>query len=619
MNRAIVAFRGRGWIVPLLVLAAFGLGFLLRGGSGGHDHAGVAVSAPAVATPRHWTCAMHPQIILPSNDQKCPICFMDLIPVETGTDAGLGPASLALSETAASLAEITTVPVRREFVTRELRLVGKVSPDESRTRTITARVGGRLDRLFVDTTGQTVTVGMKLAAIYSPELYSAQVELQTAAQALREAEQQGTGIVGARANRHSVVERLRLWGMDEQQIRSLMEGGDPGEHMIVSSPVGGVVVERKAMQGDYVRTGSLLYTIADLSRVWVTLQAFESDLGLLREGQPVSLVTRAHPGRTFAGDILFIEPVLDERTRTVEVRVAVDNRAGLLKPGMLAAGTVAVTVDAHGNQVTDTDASAAPLVIPASAPLLTGSRAVVYVRSPAAGDPVFTGRSVVLGPRANDVYTVVSGLSAGELVVTRGNFKIDSALQIQAKTSMMNPAVTEPVEKPEPTAVGSMTTFVGDPCFRQSLDRVLRAYYPLQAALAADDDTAAAAAAVAVKAAVADLACDTRELPAHVRDEWDRLRSALAAAAESTRTAKQIASRRQAFEPLADSLWFALARFGTDSGEAVRRFHCPMAFDSDGAFWIQKGETTANPYYGDLMLRCGSQKDILAAGSSGGS
>ena len=599
----------RTGLALLLLAAAFGLGFLMRGGEGEHGHPEAADSAAVSEETQRWTCSMHPQIILPRGDRKCPICNMDLIPLQVEGGAEIG--DLTLSHRASALAEIATEPVRRRFVARDIRLVGKVSADETRTRTITARVAGRLDRLFVDATGQVVTPGMKLAEIYSPELYSAQAELQTAAASLRLAETAGGSVDRARANLESAAERLRLWGMDDQQIDAVRNGEGISEHLTVTAPVGGVVMARGATQGDYVRTGTTLYTIADLTSVWVTFEAFESDVAWLREGQPVEFSARAYPGRAFVGDILFIEPFLDERTRTVEVRVAVDNTQALLKPGMLATGTVAVTVDASGLPVTDQSTAQAPLVIPASAPLLTGNRAVVYVRLPGQGDPVFSGRTVDLGPRAGDFYLVMSGLSEGELVVSRGSFKIDSALQIQAGNSMMNPAPEiEGIEEP-PLAEAGLDPTTAGPCFGPALDGILKAYLPLQTALAGDDDVAAAAAAIEVKAVVDQVGCETAGLTPSAREEWVRLNAALAAAAARTAAADDIAARRQAFEPLSDSLWKALARFGTFSGGSVRSFHCPMAFDNAGAYWIQSNPTTANPYYGDMMLRCGSQKEIL--------
>jgi len=220
---------------------------------------------------------------------------------------------------------------------------------------------------------------------------------------------------------------------------------------------------------------------------------------------------------------------------------------------------------------------------------------VVYVRAPGEGDPVFTGREVVLGPHAGDVYLVFSGLSEGELVVTRGNFKIDSALQIQAAPSMMNPG----------------DSFQADPCFGEGLAHVLDAYYSLQAALAADDDTAAQAAARRVVAALGNLDCSTGELSAAAVHNWSRLTTAMAKGAARTVEAEGIEQRRVAFEPLSDNLWDAMAKFGHGPEGTVRRFHCPMAFDNKGANWIQAGETTANPYYGSAMLRCGSEEEVL--------
>jgi Cu(I)/Ag(I) efflux system membrane fusion protein len=333
----------------------------------------------------------------------------------------------------------------------------------------------------------------------------------------------------------------------------------------------------------------------------------------LREGQDVVFRTRAHPGRSFEGTILFVDPVLDPRTRTVEARVAVANAEGLLKPGMLVEGAVAVVLDAAGDPAPDPAAAAAPRIIPATAPLRTGERAIVYVRKPGEGDPVFVGREVTLGPRAGDYFIVLDGLEVGESVVTRGGFKIDSALQIQAAPSMMNPPADETPPGPAPVALDAVPA-----CFGENLQRVLAPYYELQTALAGDDDPGSAAAAGRVVDAAAELACDTAGLPSDLAGRWNRTVARLRGAAAETAAAEGMGARRQVFESLSDLLWESLAAFGTGTAEPVRRFHCPMAFDDRGAFWIQKGETTANPYYGAMMLRCGSQKDVLEGSATAG-
>ncbi|MFO7609361.1 MAG: efflux RND transporter periplasmic adaptor subunit, partial [Candidatus Krumholzibacteriia bacterium] len=420
----------RAWAALLVVaLVAFGLGRL--GGGDDDDQADSAAAGADDAAPTMWTCSMHPQIILPSNDQKCPICFMDLIPLQTDQGEGLEPGDLRLSPAAAGLAEIRTAIAARRPVTRPLRLVGRITADETLERTITARFPGRLERLHVDATGVEVRAGQPLVDIYSPQLYAAQAELRSAARA-------AAADPAARPTLEAASARLRLLGLGQGQIDALLAGDAAPERLTVTAPLGGVVTHLAATRGDYVTTGQELYAIADLSRVWLRLSAFESDVPWLREGQPLTFTVRAWPGRTFTGTVGFIDPVLDGRTRAVEVRVAVANPDQALKPGMLATAVAEVALDADGNPAAPGKAVGDPLVVPATAPLLTGTRAIVYVRLPGDGDPVFRGRQVELGPRAGDWFVVAAGLGEGEEVVVNGAFKIDSALQIQAQPSMMD-------------------------------------------------------------------------------------------------------------------------------------------------------------------------------------
>ncbi len=611
--------QARRWLLAAVIVLAATAGYLLgvtarpgenrdRGGSGAPD-GGAAAAMPADS---EWTCSMHPQIILPDEGQ-CPICFMDLIPLEKNAVEGLDPDDLILTDAAVALADIATEAARRRFVETEIRLVGAVTYDETRTAHIAAWVPGRLDRLHVAFTGQTVARGDRLAEIYSPELYGARAELQAAADAWRRSADHGERArQQARATLQSVRERLRLWGLSEEQIAELENGSSaaapdaaqPAEHLTLRAPLGGVVVAKNAVEGMYVAAGHTLYTVADLSRVWVRLEAYEKDLDRLRVGQPVQFTAMAAPGRDFTGTIAFIDPVLDPATRTVGVRVEVDNREGLLKPGLLVKARCLVTLDADGRPVSDRDTAAPPLTIPATAALLTGERAIVYVRNPGP-QPIFSGREVVLGARAGDWYHVVDGLAEGELVVTSGNFKIDSALQIQARPSMMNPAST----------TGGTTLEAGSapPCFVDRLTHILAAYLPLQQALAADDDSAAATAGQAVAAALATVACAEDHLSELAREPWRDMYRAMERAATRLVRAGDIDRRRAAFQPLSDNLWAALAAFGAEPAQSVGLFHCPMAFDDAGADWIQTGETVANPYYGAKMLRCGYLKQPLVS------
>lgn len=395
--------------------------------------------------------------------------------------AGLGPRAVRLTPAAERLAAIQTRPVERKLVGAEIRMVGKVDYDETNLAYITAYVPGRLDRLFVDFTGAPVRKGDHLVSLYSPELLAAQEELIQALRTAKSLEKSNVTVLRERVQTtvETSREKLRLWGLTPEQIAGIEAGGKPLEHLTIYSPMSGIVIHKNAQEGMYVQTGSRIYTIADLSHLWVQLDAYESDLNWLRYAQDVELEVEAFPGETFEGRVSFIDPVLDPTTRTVKVRVNVENRDGRLKPEMFVRAVVRPVLTADG-KVTSANLAGKwispmhpevirsrpgvcpicgnplvsaeslgyadkgsrteepPLVIPASAPLITGKRAVVYVKVPDESG-VYEGREVTLGPRTGGYYVVEGGLHEGELVVVNGNFKIDSALQIQAKPSMMNP------------------------------------------------------------------------------------------------------------------------------------------------------------------------------------
>jgi Cu(I)/Ag(I) efflux system membrane fusion protein len=451
---------GRRGRIIILVVVVFFAGYFFKSlsqPSAGpeHEHSGREIAAQDQAW---WTCSMHPQIRQPKPG-KCPICFMDLIPISSA-GGEIGPRQISFSKEAIRLMQIETTPVERRFVTAEIRMFGKVDYDETRVKNITAWVPGRIDRLFVDFTGITVNKGDHMVELYSPQLISAQTELHLS------------------STKPLVREKLRRLGLTVEQIDEIEKTGKVVDHLTIYAPIGGIVINKNAKEGMYVDTGAHIYTVADLSKLWVKLDAYESDMMWLRYGQEVEFTAEAYPGEVFKGRISFIDPVLDAKTRTFKLRVNVDNPEGKLKPEMFVKAVVRSKV-AQGGRVMDpemagkwicpmhpdvvkTEAGScdicemdlvtpeslgyieavtpaeAPLVIPASVPLITGTRAVVYVQLPEVEKPTFEGREVVLGPRAGEFYIVESGLAEGEVVVTNGNFKIDSAMQIQAKPSMMS-------------------------------------------------------------------------------------------------------------------------------------------------------------------------------------
>jgi len=472
------------WAVVAAIVAGLVVGYMARGVFGPSREETIVHSGhedPRTQPTQWWTCAMHPHIELPKPG-LCPICHMELIPRETPDATPHGPWELTVSESAKALMEIQTAPVERKFVEAEVRMVGKIDYDEARLKYITAWIPGRLDRLFVDYTGVPVKKGDHMVWLYSPELLSAQAELLQALQTVKNLENSDVGIVRetSEATVQAAREKLRLWGLQPAQIAEIERRGSASDHMTIYAPISGIVIDKNVQEGSYVNTGARIYTIADLSVVWVRLDAYESDLMWLRYGQKVEFTTEAYPGERFVGTIAFIDPILTQATRTVKVRVNAANPDRRLKPGMFVravakaqVATGAKVMDAalagkwicpmHPDVVKDnagkcdicemplvrteslgylgldqTNADK-PLVIPASAVLVTGTRAIVYVEVPGTDKPTFEGRQIVLGPRAGDYYLVRDGLAEGERVVTKGNFKIDAELQIQAKPSMMSP------------------------------------------------------------------------------------------------------------------------------------------------------------------------------------
>jgi len=643
----------------LIVAAVFYAGFRLGGGPSGDERAsGPPAAAHEEAAPEVWTCSMHPQIRQPKPGQ-CPICAMDLIPVKADAGGGADPGELTLSPRAARLAAIRTAPVARGFAAREVSMIGKIAYDETRLGTITARFPGRIDRLFANYRGVPVRKGEHLASLYSPELLTAQTELLQALESAGKLADSGLESMRAtaRTTAESARAKLRLWGLTQEQVDEIVARGTPLEHMTIFAPMGGIVVEMNAIEGAYVDTGTPICTIADLSRVWIKLEAYESDLAWIRYGQDVLFEAGAMPGETFSGTIAFIDPAVDERTRTAAVRVNVENESGRLMPGMfvrarvesrMAAGGRILNIDLAGKWISpmhpevvkdgpgacdvcgmplvsaeslgyassDAAEAEAPLLIPATAPLVTGRRAVVYVAVPGK-EGTYAGREVVLGPRAGNMYVVVDGLREGEEVVVNGGFKIDSAIQILAGPSMMNPEGGAPAGghgahgRAGATAAGAVSTLDVPAAFREALAPVFDAYFSVQRALSRDELEAAQKAAGTLIHAAHTV--DTALLDDRERAAWLEEAGDLETSARSLGEAADIAAAREAFSPLSETLIIVARRFGTSGAGKLLRFHCPMAFDFRGADWLQNKDGVENPYFGAAMFLCGEMKEDLAA------
>jgi len=381
-----------------------------------------------------YTCPMHPTIVS-DHPGDCPICGMALVKAGPGTGGGQdgsgghahgastapGLATVSIDPQRQQLIGLRTMPVTRGPVGESWRTVGKVAVDETNVHHVNIKVGGFVDTVYVDYVGRPVKRGERLFSIYSPDLLSVQQEYLLA---LRTRKALAAGGVATGAGDDLVEasrERLRLWDVPEAEVERLEKTGKPSKTLTMYSPMSGVVTKKDIVMGHRLNEGDMPYEITDLSRVWVLADAYETDLSRIRMGMQASLSLQAFPGKTFTGKVIFIDPVLDAKTRTAKVRLEFPNPRGELRPEMFGEVTLK-TADREG------------LRIPADAVIDSGTTKVVFVD---VGEGKFQPRVVEVGPEAGDQVEVLSGLADGELVVTRANFLVDSESRLRASLANM--------------------------------------------------------------------------------------------------------------------------------------------------------------------------------------
>lgn len=340
------------------------------------------------------------------------------------------PSEVRLSPEVANRAEVRTEAVEKRRLTKEVQTVGRITYDERLLKYATAWIDGRIDKLHVDFTGVKVRKNSPLVLVYSPELLSTQEEYLLAVEGLERLEKGGNAeaIAGAQSLLEATEKRLLLWGIRPHQIRELKETRKVHTHMTVYSPISGTVIHKNALEGMYVKTGDKLYTIADLSQVWMLADIFEYEISWVELGQRVLITSPAYPQETFEGKVTFIDPFLNEKTRTVAVRMDVPNPGEKLKPGMFVDARIQVPIEG----------SMPVTSIPVTAVLDTGVRKLVYLeRHPGH----YEGVEVQIGPRAGDYYPVVSGLKEGDLVVVSANYLIDAQSALGAAAAAYGGAI----------------------------------------------------------------------------------------------------------------------------------------------------------------------------------
>ncbi|RIV44233.1 efflux RND transporter periplasmic adaptor subunit [Flagellimonas pelagia] len=562
--------------VGIAVVVGLLLGYLIFGSGSGtkpesdHDH------DAEMASGQMWTCSMHPQIMQPEPG-SCPICGMDLIPADSAGE-GLTQNQIKMTDNAIALAGVETVVIGSGATdTDQVKLSGKVAVNQESDAVQSAYFDGRIEQLNINFEGEEVRKGQKLATIYSPQLVAAQQELLTA-----------SGLKSTQPQLYTAVRnKLKLWKLSDSQIDQIEASGKVSENFPVYANVSGVVSSIMVEEGDYVKTGMPLVKVVNLNSVWAIFDAYESQLSLFKKEQSMEVTTNAYPNETFGAKVSFVDPLLNNATRTVKVRAELDNKKGLLKPGMFIQGKIDVAN--HG--------AMEMLTVPESAVLWTGKRSVVYVR-PNPTEPIFELREVELGNLMDGAYQVYSGLSSGEEVVAKGTFTVDAAAQLQGKKSMMNPKGEMSMTGHEGHgATGMKMDF--SKAAQQTFDGLLDNYLQLKDALVASDQQK-------VKQLAEAGAKQAKELASKEMDAMGQSHASKVAGDFKTMTQKTtIEEQRKVFISLSENMILIGNQMkGMDKKLYVQ--HCPMADNNKGANWLSLEKEIRNPYYGDTMLTCGS-------------
>ncbi len=623
------------FVALLIVVGAFVLGIRIGNAPGSADnspaHAHENASSDSDSAPKMYTCSMHPSVRLPDPDAKCPICFMDLIPVNDN-DTG-DPNTLVLSDAETIAALVQTTRVSRYVPTKTIRLYGTVRMDETTVERISAYFSGRIETLYANFMGARVNTGDHLAQMYSPDLLTAFEELRQSALAVDQSGAMNKVVHESTVQTlNAARDRLRLFGIDPDLIDQIEKDGYNKDTFTIDAPRGGTITHIQTQEGAYVQTGDPILTIADLTHLWVDLQAYESQIAQIRWGQPVRFSVESHPGESFEGRVSFIDPVINPSTRTAAVRVAVENPDRTLKPGMFTSATIIAPIDGntstlspellgrwvcpmHPTELYDQAGTCSicmmdlvpveslidppseqghtppPLVIPSTAVLFTGTRSIVYTQTDDENGYRYTPVQVTLGQRGADSYIVIDGLKENDRVVTRGAFRIDSAMQIASKPSMMS-MESETLD----TTVIATSLPVG---FSKGIADSVGAYLDAQEALADDDLETFNTHAQHLSKVLESV--PTAGILGEDLSVWRTASSGLRPNAPYD----DIERARADFEPMSNAVFSLIDRFGTPSGTTLHVAYCPMAFDFTGADWLQRAETIDNPYFGASMLRCG--------------
>ncbi|MBB6461245.1 efflux RND transporter periplasmic adaptor subunit [Flammeovirga kamogawensis] len=561
-----------GTLVIVFVIGIF-MGWLFFGGESTSDEKKTVHHEHTEDT--FYTCSMHPQIHQ-KDPGDCPLCGMKLIPESSG--ASLDVNHITLSKSATALANIQTTSVEKTSPKKVLQMQGKIAVDERRTYAQASHIAGRIEKSYVNYIGEKVRKGQKLATLYSPQLVTAQREYFEA----KKVKDSNPQLL------RSAIEKLRLWKLSEKQIQEIDKSGKVKTVFDIRADISGVITQLNVLEGDHVMQGKILYEVADLSRLWVKFDAYESDLAWVKVGDKISFTVTSYPGETFTTKVSFIDPFINPKTRVASVRGNVVNRGQKLKPEMFVNGKIQAELPVN-NEV---------IVVPKSSVMWTGPRSVVYVKVPHQDTPTFEMKEVVLGAELANSYIIKEGLTDGDRVVTQGTYTVDAAAQLKGKPSMISQKMGNESE--------TTSTFEVSDQFASNFKKVYQNYLLVKDAFVASDDKRAEEFTITLQKSLNAISMHMLQGDAHMF--WMKTSPKLKKNLDEMVKADNIDTRRRFFVQVSKELSDMIQRLDLSKNEKVYLMYCPMANDDLGASWLSDTKEVLNPYYGDMMLKCGEIK-----------
>lgn len=498
-----------------------------------------------------WTCSMHPQI---RQEEKgnCPICGMELIPASQMEDT-VDPDAIRMSKTARRLAQVETMMIGDQTFKSSFNFSGRLEINQDNTQSITANFKSRIEKLYINEEGEQVRKGQVLAELYSPEIQVLKEELELAQR------QNNDALL------NSITKKIENYELTISDVESMNNGT-----LKLRSPMTGVITDLKIKQGDNLKTGQSLMSVADLRTLWAIIDIYETDLNKVNVGDQLRIQSPNY--KAMSGEVTFISPVLDQKTRSAKARVVIENPDMKLKPGVFITSELM-----ESTSKADVDET---LMIPKSAVLWTGKRSVVYQQLENKNGVYFKLRIVETGDSSSDAVEILSGLEPGDEIVTQGAFSIDSEAQLADKPSMMNP-------KTDNSEIQLSAEIVSEQ--KDELSKLIETYTDLKSALVSDDFKTSKTEYEKVNQLLSELG-RTSFLESDQVKTIDELRDIF------IRLSQEVIELAKASQPTTKTLYVQ---------------QCPMANKSEGASWLSFSKEIKNPYYGSSMLKCGSIIDSI--------